>query len=84
MNIKHFTHKGRRFFYGSGTHEEVESLNVEKDFDSALNTMRRIEAREETFLESKKRIPSRGKSLEKEKQVENDYREFVEILNAWR
>jgi len=50
MNIKHFTHKGRRFFYGSGTHEEVESLNVEKDFDSALNTMRRIRSARRKFF----------------------------------
>ncbi len=39
MNIKSKTINGRRFIYGSGMPDEVESLNVEKDFDHVLDSL---------------------------------------------
>ncbi|MFH1824798.1 MAG: hypothetical protein ABH873_06195 [Candidatus Firestonebacteria bacterium] len=41
MKIKtHIDKKtGRKWFYGFGTHAQVEALNIEKDFNTALKTM---------------------------------------------
>ncbi len=39
MKIKHTTFKGRAYFYGHGTYEEVEALNREPDFDHVLDTL---------------------------------------------
>lgn len=33
---------GRTFVFGSGTYEEVKSLNIEKDFDAVLDTLVQI------------------------------------------
>lgn len=35
----HIDAKGRKWTYGFGTHEQVEALNIEKDFNTALKTM---------------------------------------------
>ncbi|MBU2573699.1 MAG: hypothetical protein KKH28_06465 [Elusimicrobia bacterium] len=43
MEIKRFTDKNRRtWFYGKGTAEEVDRLNIEKDFDAALKVLQSI------------------------------------------
>jgi len=40
MKIRKFIGKdGRPWFWGTGTPKEVESLNVEKTFDSTLDTL---------------------------------------------
>ncbi len=39
MNIKSKIINGRRFVYGNGTPDEVESLNIEKDFDNVLDSL---------------------------------------------
>ncbi len=39
MNIATKTFKGRRFVYGSGTPDEIESLDVEKDFEHVLDSL---------------------------------------------
>ncbi len=41
METKRFKDKnGREWVYGKGTAEEVELLNIEKDFDTALDVLR--------------------------------------------
>jgi len=43
MEIKRFKDKnGREWYYGKGTHDEVDQLNIEKDFDTALNVLQSI------------------------------------------
>ncbi|MBI5244929.1 MAG: hypothetical protein HY922_14780 [Elusimicrobia bacterium] len=43
MRIKKFTDKnGGEWYYGKGTADEVERLNVEKDFDAALDVLQSI------------------------------------------
>ena len=43
MEIRRFKDKnGRDWFCGKGTSEEIEELNVEKDFDSALDVLQSI------------------------------------------
>lgn len=54
MKIKKFTGRdGRTWFCGSGTHEEVESLNTEKDYDAVLNTLRSIKKTHNEFFDIK-------------------------------
>lgn len=42
MEIKYTTFKGRHLYIGVGTYEEVEALNIEKDFNHVLSTLRSI------------------------------------------
>ncbi|MCL4557899.1 MAG: hypothetical protein M1491_04615 [Deltaproteobacteria bacterium] len=37
MKITGIIKEGRRIIYGSGTYEEIESLNAEKDFNGVLD-----------------------------------------------
>ena len=40
MELNKFTDKtGRKWYYGKGTAEEVDKLNIEKDFDTALDVL---------------------------------------------
>lgn len=40
MEIKRFKDKnGKEWYYGKGTHDEVDQLNIEKDFDTALDVL---------------------------------------------
>jgi hypothetical protein len=50
---------GRVFIVGRGTYEEVESLNVAKDFETALNTLGKIRNTRRGFFDSKE--PTRVK-----------------------
>jgi len=52
MKIKKFIGKdGRQWFWGSGTPEEVELLNVEKNFDVALDTLCSIKKTHDRFFD---------------------------------
>ena len=43
MKKKYFKDKnGQEWFYGTGSPEEVDQLNVEKDFDTALDVLQSI------------------------------------------
>ena len=43
MELNKFTDKtGRKWYYGKGTAEEVDQLNIEKDFDTALDVLQSI------------------------------------------
>jgi hypothetical protein len=43
MELNRFTDKtGRKWYYGKGTAEEVDQLNIEKDFDTALDVLQSI------------------------------------------
>jgi len=44
MKLNKHTDKrtGREWTYGFGTHAQVEALNIEKDFNTALKTMNRL------------------------------------------
>ncbi len=39
MEMIYSTYKGRTFSYGIGTYEEIEALNVKKNFDEVLDTL---------------------------------------------
>jgi len=41
---------GRAVVIGSGTYEEVESLNIEKDFETALNVLAAIRKTRRSFF----------------------------------
>ena len=41
---------GRTFVVGRGTYEEVESLNIEKDFETALNVLATIRKTRRVFF----------------------------------
>lgn len=54
MKITKFIGKdGRQWFCGSGTHEEVEALNMEKDFNAALDTLNSIRNIHNDFFDKK-------------------------------
>jgi hypothetical protein len=42
MKINRVIKNGHEIIYGTGTHEEIESLNIAKDFESALNILGKI------------------------------------------
>lgn len=51
MRITKFIGKdGRQWFWGTGTPQEVESLNVEKEFNSALDTLNSISRAADNFF----------------------------------
>lgn len=53
MEIKSVIKNGRRIIYGKGTHEEIEGLNVEKDFEAALDVLAKIRNTRKSFFDSK-------------------------------
>ncbi|MBU0951655.1 MAG: hypothetical protein KKH91_02330 [Elusimicrobia bacterium] len=53
MKIKTINKNGQKMFFGTGTHEEVESLNIAKDFETALVILAKIRKRRKNFFESK-------------------------------
>ncbi len=50
MEMIYSTYKGRTFSYGIGTYEEIEALNVKKDFDEVLDTLYAILLEAHHFL----------------------------------
>ncbi len=74
MKLNRIIKKGREIFYGTGTREEVESLNVAKDFETTLNILGKIRNTRRFFLIV--RSPDRwiGQYMAEEKCVnaEND------------
>lgn len=50
MLYNHFNSNGRKIFYGRGSYDEVESLNVEKDFETALNALYYIRTSRKIFF----------------------------------
>lgn len=58
---------GRTFVIGKGTYEEVESLNIEKSFKSALKTLSAIRKDAELLLYGK--LPSLEKNIHGKRKV---------------
>jgi hypothetical protein len=50
MEIKRTIKNGRKIIYGKGSYEEVESLNIEKDFETALNVLGKIRDTRKNFF----------------------------------
>lgn len=50
MLYRHFHRNGRKVIYGKGSYNEIESLNIEKDFETALNTLYYIRTSRKTFF----------------------------------
>jgi hypothetical protein len=51
MNINHYNNHTRKIIYGMGTQEELESLNVEKDFETALVNLYFIRKSRKAFFD---------------------------------
>lgn len=50
MLFKHFNNNGKKMIYGKGSYDEIEALNVEKDFETALNTLYHIRIMRRRFF----------------------------------
>ncbi len=50
MKLNKVVKNNREILYGTGTHEEVESLNVAKDFETALNVLGKIRTARKGFF----------------------------------
>ncbi len=53
MEIKRFKDKnGREWFFGKGTADEVDQLNIEKDFNTTLNVLQSIRKMRQHFFQT--------------------------------
>lgn len=50
MKIRRKILNGRKIYWGKGSYEEVEALNKEKDFETALNTLAQIRKTRRAFF----------------------------------
>ena len=53
MKIKVKIYNGRKIIYGTATPEEVESLNIEKNFDTALRVLGKMRKTRRVFFNNK-------------------------------
>ena len=63
MEIKRFADKnGRAWYYGKGTADEVDRLNIEKDFNTALDVLQSIR-KTRSYLFDRRESPVMDRSV---------------------